>query len=95
VSPPYAAPDRRMGLQSVRDRRYRGPCLPVEQLEPTLAEFRAGKSKILALYDAEAALTTSRRAEAKEYLDEFFDVIADQRRTKLLFVERCRPLAGM
>jgi hypothetical protein len=95
VSPPYAAPDRRMGLQSVRDRRYRGPCLPVEQLEPTLAEFRARKAKILALYDAEAALTADRRREAKDYLNEFFDVIADQRRTKLLFVERCRPLAGM
>jgi hypothetical protein len=84
-----------MGLQSVRERRYRGPCLPVEQLEPTLAEFRARKAKILALYDAEEALTASRRAEAKDYLNEFFDVIADQRRTKLLFVERCRPLAGM
>lgn len=95
VNPPYAAPDPRLRLSSVRDRRYRGPCLPVEQLEPTLAEFRAKKAEILALYDAEAGLNERYRNAAKDYLKDFFDIIANQRRTKFLFVDRCRPSVGM
>lgn len=95
VNAPYAAPDPRLRISSVRDRRYRGPCLPVEQLEPTLAEFRAKKAEILALYDAEAGVTKSHRDAAKDYLTDFFDIIANERRTKLLFVDRCRLSAGM
>ena len=95
VNPPYAAPDPRLQLSSVRDRRYRGPCLSVEGLEPTLAEFRAKKAEILALYDAEAGLTERHRDAAKHYLKDFFDIIADKRRTKFLFVDRCRPSVGM
>ena len=95
VNPPYAAPDSRLRISSVLDRRYRGPCVPVEQLEPTLAEFRAKKAEILALYDAEAALTSTHREAAKHYLKDFFDIIASEKRTKTLFVDRCRPAVGM
>jgi len=95
VNPPYAAPDRRLQISSVLERRYRGPCLPVEELEPTVAEFRAKKAEILALCDAEAGLTRRHRDAAKDYLTDFFDIIANERRTKLLFVDRCRPSAGI
>jgi hypothetical protein len=95
VSPPYAAPDPRLGLQTVRDRRYRGPCLPVAELEPTLAEFRAKKAEILGLYDAETRLTREHRNAAKSYLEDFFDILDSERRTKLLFVDRCRAASGV
>lgn len=95
VNPPYAAPDPRLRISSVLDRRYRGPCLPVEQLEPTLAEFRAKQAEILALHDAETGLKERYRDAAKDYLKEFFDIIANKRRTKFLFVDRCRTSVGM
>jgi hypothetical protein len=95
VNPPYAAPDRRLQMPSVLHRRYRGPCLPLEHLEPTLAEFRAKKAEILALYDAEAGLTKGNRETAKDYLKDFFDIIANDKRTKGLFLDRCRPSAGI
>ena len=95
VNPPYAAPDRKLQISSVLERRYRGPCLPVEELEPTLAEFRAKKAEILALCDAEAGLTKRHRDAAKDYVTDFFDIIANERRTKILFVDRCRPSAGI
>lgn len=95
VSPPYAAPDPRLGLKDVRERRYRGPCVPIEALEPTLAEFRAIKQEVLALYDGETELTDTHRRTAKDYLEDFFDLIGSQRRSKLLFVERCRTAVGM
>lgn len=95
VSPPYAAPDPRLGISSVRERRYRGPCVPIEELEPTLAEFRAKQQEVLALYDGEAELTDTHRRTAKDYLKDFFGLIGSQRRSKLLFVERCSTAVGM
>ena len=53
----YAAPDPRLRIASVRDRLYRGPCLAPPLMEPALDEFRARKPEILALFDAEVALT--------------------------------------
>ena len=95
VNPPYGAPDRRMNLSSLRERRYRGPCLGLETLEPALAELRAKRAEILALYDAERGLGATERQTAKDYLAEFFDIISSARRSKTLFVERCRPASGM
>ena len=37
VQPPYAAPDPNLGITSVRDRLYRGPCRPHEQVDPYIA----------------------------------------------------------
>jgi hypothetical protein len=95
VDPPYGAPSPKMRLRSLRDRLYRGPCLPVEDLEPVLAEFRGKQTQILALYDAEPAMDRKQREAAQEYLRDFFDIIGSPRRTKTYFVDRCRPVAGM
>jgi len=95
VNPPYAIPDRRLRLSSVRQRLYRGPCLTAAELEPTLAEFRARRSEILALCDAEAGFNDATRAAVKDYLAEFFDIIANPRRTKFLFIDRCHGAPGV
>jgi hypothetical protein len=95
VNPPYAVPDRRLHLSSVRQRLYRGPCLTPAELEPTLAEFRARRSEILALCDAEAGFTDATRAAVKDYLAEFFDIIASPGRTKFLFIDRCHDAPGV
>ena len=47
------------------------------------------------LLDAEPALRVERRRVAREYLAEFFDVIANPRRSQGLFVDRCRAAPGM
>jgi len=95
VNPPYGAPDRRMNLANLLERRYRGPCLGLDVLEPTLAEFRARKDEILALYDAEPRMAAPERDSARRYLTDFFDILASPRRSKTLFVGRCRPAHGM
>jgi hypothetical protein len=95
VNPPYAAADPKLRISSVRQRLYRGPCLTLEELEPTLAEFRAKRSEILALCDAEPGFTQRTRAATKEYVKEFFDIIASKGRSKFLFVDKCRPTLGV
>src|SRR5207247_2901548 len=41
VHAPYANPDRRLGLRTVLDRMYRGPCRTVEEFDAAAASFRA------------------------------------------------------
>lgn len=95
VNPPYGAPDPRMNLANIRERRYRGPCLGLAALEPTLDEFRARQDEILALYDAEPRLAPREREEARRYLLDFFDILSSPKRSKTLFIDRCRPVHGM
>jgi len=51
VNAPYAIPARGLGIKTVRDRYYRGPCLSVEQLEPWLARFRRAQDDVMALVE--------------------------------------------
>jgi len=95
INPPYGAPSPKLPISNLRDRLYRGPCLPLEALEPTLAEFRAKQAGILGLYDAEPALSDDQRQAAREYLADFFDIINSPKRTKTFFADRCKPAPGM
>ena len=52
VHAPYAMPDRRLGLRSVVDRMYRGPCRTTDEFEAAAAPFRAKQTEMLALIDS-------------------------------------------
>ena len=43
---------RRLGITTVRDRIYRGPCRTAPELETFFGKFRAIKSELPKLYDA-------------------------------------------
>src|SRR5262249_6797543 len=75
VDTPYANPDPRLSIASVRDRLYRGPCRTEAELEPVLAKFRAAKAGVLALYDSLPDLNAGYRKAAKSYLEDFYGSI--------------------
>jgi hypothetical protein len=85
----YAIPDPRLGIKSVRTRLNRGPCRTPEQLEPTLARFRAAREAVLALYDSLPELDKRYAKNATEYLDEFFRTINRPGDVKAELVEVC------
>jgi hypothetical protein len=89
VNPPYATPDRKLGIQSVRDRLYRGPCKTAAELEPWLARFRAKKEDILGLFAKQADLTKRSVDEIKEFLGDFFAMIDSPGRVKNKFINTC------
>jgi hypothetical protein len=95
VNPPYGVPFKQLPITSIRERLYRGPCLPLEMFEPTLEEFRAKQVDILGLYDAQEELKPGVRRESKDYLGEFFEIITNQGRTKRFFVDNCQKANGM
>ena len=74
VNTTYSGVDKRLPIQSVRDRLYRGPCRTPEELETFFARFRALKTEIYAVYDAVPNMASSDRREARAYLDEFYRI---------------------
>jgi hypothetical protein len=89
VNPPYAIPDRKLGIQTVRDRLYRGPCKAAADLEPSLAKFRANKAAILALFEKQADLTKQSVDDVKVFLEDFFSLIDSPGRVKRKLVDTC------
>jgi hypothetical protein len=91
VHAPYANPDRRLGLKSVLDRLYRGPCRTTEELDAAAAPFRAKRAETMALLDSIRDLDATDRRDAKEYLEAFFRAIERPASIKRQFVDGCKP----
>ena len=84
----YAKPDPRLGIQTVQDRLFRGPCLTPAELAPVIAKFTEQKAAIEELY-ARLPLDDGYRRRALDYYDEFYRVIGDQRQVKRELIETC------
>ncbi len=89
VNPPYAKPDRRLMIQSLRERVYRGPCKKAEDLEPFLAKFRPTKGDILALVAKQPGLNGQSRDGIREFLEDFYSLIDSPGRVKGKLVNTC------
>jgi hypothetical protein len=89
VNPPYALPMKAFNLESVRDRLYRGPCRPAEELEPFFAVYRQKKDEIYKLYADQPELSKGAKEEMKSFTDDFYDIIGDKGRIKRRFVDTC------
>ena len=90
VNAPYATPDRRLGLRTVVDRKYRGPCRTTDEFDQAAAPFRAKRSEMLALIDSMRDLESATRKDAKEYLEGFFRSIDKPASIKKTFVDGCK-----
>ncbi|HEV2985038.1 MAG TPA: hypothetical protein VGX46_11635 [Vicinamibacterales bacterium] len=91
VHAPYAVPDRRLGLRSVVDRLYRGPCRTTEEFEAAAAPLRNKHKDMLALVDSIKDLDSNSRSEVKDYLESFFRTIDKPASIKKQFVDGCKP----
>jgi len=90
VHAPYATPDRRLGLRSVVDRLYRGPCRTADEFDAAAAPFRAKRADMIALIDATRDLDQSLRGEMKGYIEGFFRAIDKPASIKKTFVDGCK-----
>jgi hypothetical protein len=90
VHPPYAVVDRRLGITSVTDRLYRGPCATADEFEAVAAKFREKKADMIALVDNTKDLDNSNKNEAKDYLESFFKSIAQASAVKKSLADGCK-----
>jgi hypothetical protein len=91
----YAVPAKALGLASVRDRMYRGPCRTESELQPALDQFLAKKAELLALPAALPGLDNGHRKSVEKYLNEFLELISRPDRVSRTFVKDCTRLGGM
>jgi hypothetical protein len=95
VHAPYAAPDPRIGIRSVLDRLYRGPCSTAAEFEAAAAALRARRADMLTLLESMTDLEPSARTEARDYLEGFFRSIEKPGAIKKQFVDGCKPQPTM
>jgi hypothetical protein len=80
VNAPYAIPDERLPIRRVRQRLFRGACRKLDEIEPTLALYRAKKDSIEAIFTGIEGLEPKRLKDIQDYLGEFFDEIKESKR---------------
>ena len=91
VNARYATVDPRLKVRSVRDRLFRGFCVPAAEYPKAVALFNAKKDSIYALYRDPIGklLPNNIVEETLKYYDEFYKTINDPRALKRDIVEAC------
>lgn len=91
VNTRYATVDPSLAIRRVRDRIYRGYCLPEETYGPTFDLFKAKKDSIYALYNDSIGrlLLGDRAKETLEYFDDFYATITNPRDARREIIGRC------
>ena len=89
---PYAQPDSRLGIRTVRERIFRGACRSPQELAALFVPFNQQKDAIYALYRSMEAegLEHKRVEQALNYYDDFYKTINDAGRTRREFIQACR-----
>jgi len=92
VNARYATPDPRFHVASVRDRIYRGYCVPVDEYPKVFALFNAKKDSIYALYhDGIGKLLRGETVDATlRYFDDFYKTINNPRTAKESIIDQCK-----
>ncbi len=85
----YARPLPRFGIESVKERVYRGYCRSMETYKKYFAFFDEKKPAIYSLYENCDLLKPKERKRIIKYLDEFYDVIHDDRGIRNEFLNSC------
>jgi len=71
VNARYATPDPKINITRVRERLFRGYCVPAEEFTKVFEQFRQGKAPIYALYD-----DTIGKLMRKDYKEVYVDLNA-------------------
>jgi hypothetical protein len=95
VSTKYSIPDPRLGIRSVKDRLYRGPCKDPTELAAFFGAYREKKDAILKLYDDQAGLDARYRNDAKNWLTQWFKLLESPRDAKWMFKDNCVVAPGV
>lgn len=89
VNAPYATPNPRFRIRSVRQRLYRGRCVNNEHLDTSLQVFREHRDEIDALVKEQPGLTPATRRYLLKYSNAFFRIIDNPRKFDKAVVRNC------
>jgi len=89
VDAPYAGPDPRFRLRSVRQRLYRGRCEYIDNLPATLQLFQDQRDAIYALIEQQEQLEASTRKKVLKFVDHFYKIIDNPKKVDREIVSDC------
>ena len=89
VDAPYAQPDHRFRIHSVRQRVYRGRCVNNEYLEISLGKFRDARDNLYTLVREQEGLEDSVRRDLVRYMDAFYKIINNPREVERKLIDKC------
>ena len=90
VNTTYAVPDEQLGIESVRERVYRGMCIDNDALMQSRQRFIQKKEAIYKLYEEDTLLSKNNKRDTFIYLDSFFSLLENDRTFNRNIVEVCR-----
>ena len=90
VNTNYSAPDERLEIESVRERKYRGFPRTMEELNQVLDIFKKQKTNIYAIVNNFSLLTKASKEDITGYLDEFYKTIDNSRDVENVFITNAR-----
>ena len=89
INAPYAAPSEQFPITSVRQRIYRGRCVNNEHIPATLQRFQEIRESIFTLLREHQGLTSMTRKSLLQYVENFYDIIDDQRKVDKYMTGKC------
>jgi hypothetical protein len=89
VDAPYAYPAPQIPIRSVRERLYRGQCRDLTELTPVFAAFTAQRDALTALFAPQPDVPERSATRARQYIDQFYAVLADEARAAREFRRNC------
>lgn len=85
----YAKPLPRFETESVTQRVFRGYCRTMEQFKESFVVFNEKREEIYNLYQNCEMLKNSEKKRILKYFDDFYDVIANDKKIESEFLENC------
>ena len=92
VNPPYAAPDDRLGLKRVTQRRYRGFCDHNDELGAVIDLFNERRADVEGLFRDPSLPHAAARTTAWRFVNRFYLEINEPKKLSKRVVAWCRPL---
>lgn len=92
VGAAYAMPPPNLRLRNVRERLFRGFCRRELDWERLFVRFIEQRSAMLGLIENVPGLEHAQRNDVREYVLDFFDVVASPEKRRREIVDACRPI---
>jgi len=89
VNAPYAEPNERFRIRSVRQRVYRGRCANNEHVEASLSQFRDHRDAIYEKITEQEGLESDVHKQLIRYVDDFYKLIDDPRDVQRKILKKC------
>lgn len=91
VDAPYSTVSELLSIQSVRERLYRGICWKPELFDFARQEFLRIEPEVWQVFENNARyLSPNEVARQKKYLEEFFEILKDDKKFQTEIVNKCR-----